>query len=288
MLGRIANLFKAFLNMFVSSVERQNPEALLELEKENLRKQIGNFNQSLASHAGLAERLMGQVRKLQSDQRDLTAKVSAHLKAGNRAAAGQYALRLQTVERELTENQQQLAQAEDTYKNMVKARDVAVTNARAKIEGLRGAIADMRMNKAMAEMHEMAAGMISEIGGSGDTLNRLHDMVEEERQKAAGRARVAKDAIDMTDVKLQESEMNALGEQALADFAARQGLALEPAQATPARRVAWAPPASRKPRRASRRRADAAIAGGAGLGRRDRPRLREHGARPVHPLRQCA
>ena len=90
------------------------------------------------------------------------------------------------------------------------------------------------MNKAMAEMHEMAAGMISNIGGSGDTLNRLHDMVEEERQKAAGRARVAKDAIDMTEVKLQESEMNALGEQALADFAARQGLALDPAQATPA------------------------------------------------------
>ena len=43
MLGRIANLFKAFLNMFVSSVERQNPEALLEVEKENLRKQIGNL-----------------------------------------------------------------------------------------------------------------------------------------------------------------------------------------------------------------------------------------------------
>jgi phage shock protein A len=234
MLGRIANLFKAFLNMFVSSVERQNPEALLELEKENLRKQIGNFNQSLASHAGLAERLMGQVRKLQADQRDLTAKASAHLKAGNRAAAGQYALRLQTVERELAENQQQLAQAEDTYKNMVKARDVAVANARSKIESLRGAIADMRMNKAMAEMHEMAAGMITEIGGSGDTLNRLHDMVEEERQKAAGRARVAKDAIDMTEVKLQESEMNALGEQALADFAAKQGLALEPTQAAPA------------------------------------------------------
>lgn len=234
MLGRIANLFKAFLNVFIGSVERQNPEALLELEKENLRKQIGNFNQGLASHAGLAERLMGQVRKLEADERDLRAKAAAHLKAGNRTAAGQYALRLQTVERELTENRRQLEQAEETYQNMIKARDVAVANARAKIEGLRGAIADMRMNKAMAEMHEMASGMIGEIGGSGDTLNRLHDMVEDERQKAAGRARVAKDAIDMTDVNLKEAEMNALADQALADFAAREGLALEPAQPTAA------------------------------------------------------
>jgi phage shock protein A len=234
MLWRIANLFKAFLNVFVSSVERQNPEALLELEKENLRKQIGNFNQGLASHAALAERLMGQVRKLETDEREQRAKASAHLKAGNRAAAGQYALRLQTVERELTENRRQLEQAEETYKNMVKARDVAVASARAKIEGMRGAIADMRMNKAVAEMHEMAAGMIGEIGGSGDTLNRLHDMVEEERQKAAGRARVAKDAIDMTDIDIKEAEMTALADQALADFAAREGLTLEPTQAAPA------------------------------------------------------
>jgi phage shock protein A len=234
MLGRIANLFKAFLNVFIGSVERQNPEALLELEKENLRKQISNFNQGLAAHAGLAERLMGQVRKLESDQKDLRAKAAANLKAGNKQAAGQYALRLQTVERELEENRRQLESAEATYQNMLKARDVAVQSARAKIESLRGAIADMRMNTAMAEMQEMAAGMIGTIGGSGDTLNRLHDMVEEERTKAAGRARVAKDSIDMTEVNLKESEQNALADQALADFAAREGLTLESPQAAPA------------------------------------------------------
>jgi phage shock protein A len=122
MLGRIANLFKAFLNVFIGSVERQNPEALLELEKENLRKQISNFNDGLAAHAGLAERLMGQVRKLESDQKDLRAKAAAHLKAGNKQAAGQYALRLQTVERELEENRKQLESAESTYKNRVRQR----------------------------------------------------------------------------------------------------------------------------------------------------------------------
>ena len=42
MFGRIANLFKGFLSLFVSGVERRNPEALLELEQENLRKQIDN------------------------------------------------------------------------------------------------------------------------------------------------------------------------------------------------------------------------------------------------------
>lgn len=234
MFSRLGNLIKGFFSLFITGLEKRNPEALLELEQENLRKQIANFNQGLATHAGLCERIMGQVRKLESEQKDLRAKTTAHLRAGNKSAAGQYALRLQTIEAQLEENRKQLEQAEGTYKNLIKARDVAVQSARAKIEGLKGAINDMRMNQAMAEIHEMASGMISSIGGSGDTLNRLHEMVEDERTKAAGRARVAKDSVDMTGVEVQEAEMNALADQALADFAAREGISIEGNGATPA------------------------------------------------------
>jgi len=226
MFQRLINVFKGMFSMFVRDVEKKNPEALLELEQENLRKQIGSYNQGLAAHAGLAERLMGQVRKLETEEKELRAKTTAHLRAGNKQAAGQYALRLQTISRELAENRTQMEQAETTYQNLIKARDVAVNAARAKIESLKGAINDMRMKTAMAEMNEMAAGMIGSIGGSGDTLNRLHEMVEEERTNAAGRARVARDAMDMSDVNLKEAEMNALADQALADFAAAEGLSI--------------------------------------------------------------
>jgi hypothetical protein len=84
------------------------------------------------------------------------------------------------------------------------------------------------MKRAMAELTEMASGMISTIGGSGDTLDRLQGMVEEERTKAAGRARVARDSMDMSSIQLKESEQNALADQALADFAAKEGIALDP------------------------------------------------------------
>jgi phage shock protein A len=252
MFQRLANLFRGFLSLFIKDLERRSPEALLELEQENLRKQIANFNQGLVGHAGMSERLMGQVRKLESEERELRAKTTALLRAENRSAAGQYALRLQTVQRELEENRRQLEQAETTYKNLLKARDVAISTARAKIDRLKGAINDMRLNKAMAEMHEMASGMINEIGGAGDTLNRLEEMVEEERSKAAGRARIAKDAIDMTEVTVKEQELEALGDQALAEFAAREGIQLPgaPAAATPAERVmgaAAAPPQAAAP-----------------------------------------
>ena len=222
MVNRIGNLFRGFFGLFVSGMERRNPEALLEVEQENLRRQIGKFNIGLASHAGMVERLIGQIRKLENDESSLRAKTAANVKLGNRAAAGQYALRLQTVERELAENRAQLEQAENTYKELVRARDVAFSIARAKIESLKSGISDLKMKRAMAEMTEMASGMVSTLGGPGDTLNRLEGMVEEERYKAAGRVRVAVDSLDMHDVHVREAEQTALAEQALEQFEEKQ------------------------------------------------------------------
>lgn len=227
MFKRLANVIRGFFGLFVSGIERRNPEALLEVEKENLRKQIANYNEGLAAHAGLCERLMTQIRKLEVEERELRAKTAANLRANNREAAGNYALRLQTVQRELTENRTQLEQAETTYKELIKARDVSVKAAQTKIESLKSSLDDLKIKKATAELTEMASGMVTSIGGSGDTLDRLQKMVEEEREKASGRARIARDTLNTSDFTMKEEEQKALAEQALADFAAKEGLAIE-------------------------------------------------------------
>ncbi len=226
MFRRLSNLIRGFFGLFISGLERSNPEALLEVEQENLRKQIAQYNNGLAAHAGLVERLMAQVKTLESEERDLRAKAAANLKVGNRDAAGQYALRLQTVQRELTENRTQAEQAETTYKELLGARDVAITAARTKIESLKRDLGDLKVKKAMAELTEMASGMVTKIGGSGDTLDRLHKMVQEDKEKASGRVRVARDNMDLSQVKLKDAEQKALADQALADFAAAEGIAL--------------------------------------------------------------
>jgi phage shock protein A len=227
MFRRLGNLIRGFFGLFVGGMERRNPEALLEVEKENLRKQIANYNEGLAAHAGLCERLMTQIRRLETEERDLRAKTAANLRANNREAAGNYALRLQSAQRELAENRTQLAQAETTYKELIKARDVSVKAAQTKIQELKTSLDDLKIKKATAELTEMASGMITSIGGSGDTLDRLHKMVEEEREQAAGRARIARDSLNTTDFVIKEEEQKALAEQALADFAAKEGMPIE-------------------------------------------------------------
>ena len=87
------------------------------------------------------------------------------------------------------------------------------------------------MLEAQAELQEMASGMISSIGGSGDTLDRVEEYLSERRDKAAGRARVAASTIDTTEVELLEAEQQALADQALSEFAAAYGLEMPAAEA---------------------------------------------------------
>ncbi len=237
MFSRIANLFRGFLSLFISGLERQNPKALIEAEKENLRKQIARFNDNLANHAGFCERLLRQVKNLEAQERDLAAKAAANLKVGNRNAAGQYALQLKTVKDQLEENRKQLEAAEDTYKKLVQSRDVSVRDAQDKIEKLKRMMTETEMLEAQAELQEMATGMVSSIGGSGDTLNRVEEYLTERRDKAAGRARVASSSVDTSKVELMEAEQQARADQALTAFAAAYGIDM------PADKAAAAPAA---------------------------------------------
>src|SRR5260221_12581001 len=100
MFKRIGNLIRSFFGLFVSGLEKQNPEALLEVERENLRKQIAQYNQGLAAHAGLCERLIAQVKKLEIEERELRAKTTALLRADSRDAAGENPLSADLYPRE--------------------------------------------------------------------------------------------------------------------------------------------------------------------------------------------
>ena len=234
MFARLGNLIRGFLGLFISGLEKANPKALIESEKENLRKQIARFNDNLATHAGFVERLMRQIKSQEKQEKELAAKAAAHLKLNHRKIAGQYALQLKGVREQLEENRAQLEAAEETYKNLAKARDVSVREAKAKIESLKRMLTETEMLEAQAELQEMAAGMITSIGGSGDTLARVDEYLSERRDKAAGRARVAAGSIDTSEVELMEAEQDAMADQALSEFAAAYGLQMPAPEAAEA------------------------------------------------------
>jgi phage shock protein A len=224
MFQRIANLFKGFIGLFVTGLEKANPMALLEAEKENLRAQIARFNDNLANHAGFVERLLRQIKNLEKQEQELVAKTTAMLKLGHRPQAGQVALQLKNVREQLEENRTQMQGAETTFQKLIKSRDVMVREAQQKIDSLKQMLSETQMLEAQAELQEMAKGMVTSIGGSGDTLARVEEYLSERRDKAAGRVRVASSSIDTAGVELMEAEQEAMGEAALSEFASAYGL----------------------------------------------------------------
>ncbi len=228
MLKRIANLFKGFFGLFVSNVEKSNPKALIEVEKENLKKQIIRFNESLTNQAALVERLMRQIKGLEQKESELIARINTYIKTGHRTTAGQMALALQTIKSQLDESRETVAVAEGNYQKIIKSRDAAITDTKEKIEQLNRMITETEMLEAQAELQEMATGMMTEIGGPAESLNRVESQLQERRDKAAARLRVASSDVNIEDGEPSEAEQNALAELALEEFEKTHSLKAPP------------------------------------------------------------
>ena len=74
------------------------------------------------------------------------------------------------------------------------------------------------------------------VGDLGDTMKTVEEILNKRYETSAGKARVAKDMVDMDMVTEKENERKALEQNALAEFLASQGIqAAAPAQTeTPA------------------------------------------------------
>lgn len=207
---------------FLGWFERRNPEVLLDNERENLRKLIGQFNSGLVAHAAVWERLITQVSRAETEAADLGVRINAYLKAGDRTTAAKWALELKQVNARLELDRRQMASSEQTYNQLIQRRDAAVAETRDKIETVRRQIGDLKVKRAVADLEGMANAMIGSLGSHGDSLARLQEMVGEERETASARARVANGAFDPELDRARDNLREVLAEDALAAFLAEQ------------------------------------------------------------------
>ncbi len=221
MFKRLMNLIRGFFGLFIKGLEKDNPELLITQEKENLRTQVTKYNENLANAAAFVERLKRITTTAQAKEKDLSTKIKANMAAGNNQVAGQLALQYKELKARMAENQQQLQIAESNYTKLERTRDTAIREAEQKLMRLQNKLSEAQMYEAQAQLQEMASGMITSIGGSNDSMDRVTEAIEERRDKALGRARVAGAGLleDNSSI-VKQAEMDALGNAALAEFMA--------------------------------------------------------------------
>ncbi len=223
MFNRLMQVIRGFFGMFVSGLENDNPQALIEAEKENLRSDLAKFNENLANQAGFVEKLKRIVKNDTLKERELSAKIKANVAAGNQKVAGQLALQYKELKARMVENEAQLADAEANYQKLEHTRDITVKNAEARLNKLQNKISQVQMAEAHAGMIEMSNKMNSGVGLNSGNLGRIEQIVDDRLDKARGRARVAgttNPLLEDNSVVMKEAEMDALGSDALAEFMA--------------------------------------------------------------------
>jgi hypothetical protein len=184
-------VLNGFANQLVSALERRNPDALLALEKEKLRTLIGRFNDGLISHAVVVERLRSRVKRAEREISTIEMQTRALNAAGDQLGAGRLALRFKELTADLAESRIELDAADRAYRQLLESRDLTVRDARDRIERLRWQIGDLKVKRAMADLEGLASALIGGSGVPGESLNRLEELVSEERERAHARSRLA-------------------------------------------------------------------------------------------------
>lgn len=225
--ARISRLIRGFFGLFVSGLEEQNPEALLEVARSDFRNKMAQYNEALARLAGIAERLKVQIKTKTTKIVELERRILANYKAGNNELAGSLARELQDVKVDLESDSAELKETEEGYQNNVRHVKVAQKEFEDKVRKIERQLNQVRVKEAQAEAAAALNGVAFKVGDVGDTLKSVEEVLEKRYEMAAGKARVVQDVGELEKVKEKEVERKALEQQALAEFLATQGVQME-------------------------------------------------------------
>jgi phage shock protein A len=224
LVARIGRLFRGFLGLFISGLEESNPEALMDVARQEFRDKMAQYNMALARMAGVAERLKGQVKAKSSKAQELERRILANHQAGNLDLAGSLARELQELKADLTTDLAELTETEEAYQANLRQAKIVQKEFEAKVKRLEKQLDQVKIKEAQAEAAGALTSATFKVGDIGDTMKTVDEVLQKRYEKAAGKARVAKDMVDMDQVREKESESKALEQAALAEFLASQGI----------------------------------------------------------------
>src|SRR5881397_291933 len=234
LVARLGRLFRGFLGLFISGLEERNPEALMEAARQEFRNKMAQYNMALAQMAGVAERLKNQIKGKMGRAQELERRVLANHQAGNMELAGSLARELQELKADLGTDNQELQETEEAYQANLRQARVAQKEFEDKVRRLEKQLSMVKIKEAQAEAAAALGNVAFKIGDLGDSLKSVEEILAKRYEQSAGKARVAKDLVDMDVLQEKEGERKALEQAALAEFLASQGIQASGAAEAPA------------------------------------------------------
>jgi hypothetical protein len=200
----------------------------MEAARQEFRQKMAQYNLALAKMAGVAERLKVQVKGKAAKATDLERRILANHAAGNMELAGTLARELQELKADLTTDTQELQETEEAYQANMRQAKVAQQDFQEKIHRLEKQLSQVQIKEAQAEAATALSSVAFKVGDLGDTVKTVEEVLQKRYEASAGKARVARDMVDMDAIQEKEGERKALEQAALAEFLASQGVQAAP------------------------------------------------------------
>jgi phage shock protein A len=224
MFARIGRLVRGFFGLFISGLEEANPEALMEAARQEFRGRMTQYHLALAKMAGVAERLKSQVNLKAGRAQELERRILANHRAGNMELAGTLARELQELKADLETDTQELKETEEAYEANLRQAKLAQREFEDKVRRLDKQLSQVKIKEAQAEASAALSSVAFKVGDLGDTMKRVDEVLQKRYEVSAGKARLARDMVDIEKVQEKENERKALEQVALAEFLASQGI----------------------------------------------------------------
>ena len=147
--------------------------------------------------------------------------------------AGSLARELQEIKADLGADTAELAETEEAYQANLSQAKVAQQEFDEKVRRLEKQVSQVKIKEAQAEAAAALGNVAFKVGDLGDTMKTVEEVLNKRYEQSAGKARLARDMVDVDRLHEKENERKALEQTALAEFLASQGIST-PTEAQPA------------------------------------------------------
>jgi len=225
MFGRVRNLWVAFLNMFVSGLEDKYVIELAESQLEEATTRLKEGRMGLTTYQALVFKVQQQVDDGARRISRITAEIKTYLKAGNEDVAGQLALELNQVKQDLVSNEEQLKLHKTAYDNNLLKMKTALKDIEKAKNELEKRKAQLRMERALAEVAEAAGALNTQFDVSTDfgrTMGRLDDQINQARAKGKVASDLSGQGVEQ--IKAKQDAEKVMARDLLEQFKIEEGM----------------------------------------------------------------
>jgi hypothetical protein len=119
---------------------------------------------------------------------------------------------------------EELKETEEAYQANLRQAKIVQREFEDKVRKLEKQLSQVQIKEAQAEAAAALGNTAFKVGDLGDTLKDVEGVLQKRYEVSAGKARVAKDMVNMDEINEKEGERKALEQNALAEFLASQGI----------------------------------------------------------------